>query len=191
MCFILTVILRVIVEYAINMRVLRIEGVEISDSATSGGNLWRTASESWALRRRRSSHSSVIFSSITIIACKVECFLTNVYSEISAIIRHTCGSRRHRWHLSVTASIIFIITLNSHLRVNQSEPNCSPNLVELSLWALITLLVYWLFEPRLVVCWLWSTTVRFPFTSLKFPPRIVIFEDPPKKDPMIRKFKKL
>ena len=72
-------------------------------------------------------------------------------------------------------------------KVNSNH--CSLILVELSLCALTTLLVYLLFELRLVVCRLWSTTVRFPFTSLKLPPRIVTFEHPAKKDPMIRNFK--
>ena len=57
--FILTIILRVVVEYVINFRILHIEGVEIGGSATSRGNLWKT--DSWALREH------LIFFSV---ACK-------------------------------------------------------------------------------------------------------------------------
>ena len=175
--FILTIILRVIVEYITNMRVLHIEGAEIGDSAASRGNLWRT--DSWALKRRRSSHSSVISFSI---ACKVECFLPESYSEILTYLRTQKATitSLHHCHDDLYHIIKRPFKVNS---------NCSLILVELSLCALTTLLVYLLFELRLVVCRLWSTTVRFPFTSLKLPPRIVTFEHPAKKDPMIRNFK--
>ena len=69
--------------------------------------------------------------------------------------------------------------INRPFKENQS--NCSPILLELSLYesTTVTLLVDLLFELRLSVYCLWSSiTLRSPFTSLwtKFPPWITTFE---------------
>ena len=80
--------------------------------------------------------------------------------------RHTCGSRRYRWHLSITATLQHII--KRPFKVNPS--NCSLMLVELSLCELIILLVDLLFELTLVVFRLLSFRVSFPSLLTKFPP---------------------
>lgn len=131
--FILTIILRVIVVYAIKIRVPPIERVDINGSATSRGNLWI---ESWALRSLRRRKLSMIFFSI---ACMVHCHLPDWYSKISAYLASMVLRLHHRdCHLQHIIKRPF--------KANQS--NCSLILLELSLCELVILLVDLLFELR-------------------------------------------